>query len=124
MTAARLNTATTDFSGFMPATDIATRARNNVAVLFPFVFANNLAGSNLINPWAVLDSPGQGWDCISLTEIAIVQILQAGVDAGLWFAYSTTDADATTVESSTIQGQSVNLDFFPGGASNANLFEA
>jgi len=121
ITAARLNKVTTDFSGLIAASAITTKARNNVVGLFLFAFRNNLAASNVINPWAVLDSPGQGWDCISLSEIAFVQILQAGVDAGLQFAFATTDADATSVES---QGQFVNLDFFPGGGINPNLFEA
>jgi hypothetical protein len=76
------------------------------------------------NPWAALDSPSTGamLDCLSLTAIAVVQLLQAGVDSDELFAYPTTDGDATIQEQRASETES--LKYYLNDGVTVNLFEA
>jgi len=104
ITAARLNKVTFDFNGLTTAQAITMKAIDNVTSLF--VFGNvSLDEYGKSNPWAILDAPplGQQFDCVSQTEIVLVEILQAGVDAGMSFAYPTAEGNAAPAGDATDQ---------------------
>jgi len=104
ITAARLNKVTFDFSGLTTPQAITIRATDNVTTLFGFdnISLDQYGNSN---PWALLDNPpsNQKFDCVSQTEIALVQIQQAGVDAGMSFAFPTTEGNAAPAGDATKQ---------------------
>jgi hypothetical protein len=84
-------------------------------------------GSNSLdagNPWVYLASPTSVFfDCSSLAELALVQLLQVGGNAGMSFAYPVTNSyltgqlDATAQQMATIQGASYALDWLLTGGS-------
>ncbi len=76
------------------------------------------------NPWATLDNPNGGVDCVSLAVIGALELQQLGYStANAKKAYPTGaipsgDTDATSQETQTITGDAYSLSFF-----NGNYFE-
>jgi hypothetical protein len=77
------------------------------------------------NPWAYLQSPSPALtiDCGSTAELALVQLLQAGVSAGMSFAYPVTDTyytgqlDATQQQAATsLTGYTLHWDLTTGAS--------
>jgi hypothetical protein len=126
VTAARLNKVTTDLQGIASAPSATSTTSSNVHALIPF--GGGSLGDYGGDPWAVLDNPrivtGGVLDCISLSAITLVQLLQAGVAANLSLAFPTTDLDATSQEKTRISGKDSKLDFYLSNGISLNDFEA
>jgi hypothetical protein len=126
VTAGRLNRVTTDLQGIGSAASATSTTSSNTRQLIRFGRGN--LGDIGNDPWAVLDNPGivTGGllDCISLSAITLVQLLQAGVVANLSLAFPTTDLDATSQETSLISGKGSYLDYYLADGATLNVFEA
>jgi hypothetical protein len=121
VTAARLNFVTNQFKGLTTESAMVAKAKDL-----------SFQGANVsllqTSPWAALDNPApyqaSGLDCISLTAIAEVQLLEVGVNAFLSYAFATTDPnDATEHRFDTRNGTLSQLDFL-GADGSPNQFEA
>jgi hypothetical protein len=121
-----------------PAIVATTVANDVIPKTFHFNGNNNFAASQLANPWVALANPSikrGGWDCISLTEATVVQLLALGLQPGasqqpaVLVAYAIY-APYTDATQPRLQGSGNNLEvlaFFPEGTvstSNVNLFES
>jgi|GEM_PF-2027668 len=128
ITAARVNYVTNLLLGQTDADASVQAVQGSVAGLFGTGDKILSDVYNSMDPWVALDSPGQNatLDCLNLAAIGAVQLLEAGIDVGLFAAYPTTNGDATFPKSQ-FDPQNINqtdtLKYYLNDGVTRNIYE-